>query len=1507
MDEEEGSDADPGVPGSSTAVIESAMTTDATKQEQHDNITSNNNEQTEVALIPPPPRHPYKQQQQQSRSHSTKSIGSMASNNTSNTTKTKTSWLVDTLTDIRDNFLVADTVSMDGSRHGSSTREGSARSVITASVPTSPKSTSATTTVFLPPPPPPLPTMYASSPLPAPTTESELAAEWRNKYHQLANKNAEVEADLLSQLSALSNALFEKTREHEALKKSSDKTINTLKSQVETQQNTLDTRVKDLESIQLVMEGQKNTLNRLQRQLDTLITDNNYTLEDTTKVEIDRLQAKERENYARLVAFERENKFLVNKLEKKNVEQQELVEELDSCKCQLEKLHQYQRDLEETQYKLQKSTTAHATDRALLREEQQKYEDLVRKISQQRKELELKEESYQQQISLISSTKSQVESDWMAKCDDIQQRCREEIEDMEYQVETKGEELYIAKQIAIEMERKISTLTEQISTISYETTEEMDKQRKLLQLAQEEKDQLLKQLEEQKYKLHDADIALSNLQHETHQALEVKQATISSLQGEVQVLEQEKFLLLKDKDEKQLEINEELKNLMEEIRSLQKENSIIRHELDMANAESAKIIADLKGRILSLEKMQNEKDEHIAESAKALARSQATVQALQEENFDLQKKTENHSLDMQHCIQLLEQEVTTHKAVAEMANKSLKEQQDTTEDLRVKLDHKTALSTQEILSITSEHKEQMLFYEEEMRQLKLQLEDAKRVSNSAIETLHHDLRESGEQLSSAKETIADLEKEVLSLQLDLERQRNEKESEVALLVERIVELEKEIVKHKEIAEMQSSYVNSQDRTELMNALIMELQQQVSSLNLQIESLTFDYENSVQNLTGEVETLTKMLQEAKKETEETQLVLGKKLEDAVRNAMDQEAIIVSMAMDHNNQLEEKELEITAAKERVSVLEKQIVSMQSLLAEAENLSSEAIKEMEEKVMLLTSQNSNEVGDYEHEAQKYQKLLEQAERSSAESSEKLNLELQEKTESLSIAMKQVADLEATIISTRQQYEQLKSESSSSLSVAEKRISELEQSASQYNLQLRQIKEEFEARSTEEADKNTVHISAVENEKAYLAALLEEKELCIVSADARAEMLRQEIDACHIKLENQSVNEKMVLSLRLELEVAKDEFNKELSECMSEMKVLGQELQVSKSLHNEDKLTFAATLKEKEDALLSAERKIIELAQTVSSISNELAALQHEQGVPLTNVDNLLKQNQIDNCSLEELNVKLLDRDQTINALLQTAVAQDEKLAALEAEKNYLHECIREQDDSTIEEISELEKQLEDSKKNEIFLEDELELLRKEIITLKESNRALSDLQATLNNVYCSVSELEKEKASLQDALRQSKVCTDGMVLELESKIQEREAVVSKLQKSCADYENQLASLQASLATPEMLHSLESLQKLQDENEMFACQIIEQEEELEQLKSKLEEKNRSNDSLENNMKELQSKLDQLESANVYLRDYIEDQKSKVQVGSGEEMQINVLGKFVAVKKIPKSNFSSA
>jgi len=1015
----------------------------------------------------------------------------------------------------------------------------------------------------------------------------------------------------------------------------------------------------------------------------------------------------------------------------------------------------------------------------------------------------------------------------------------------------------------------------------------MDKQQKLLQLAQEEKDHLLKQIEEQNNKLCSTESALSNLQHETHQAMEINQATISTLQEQLQELQQEKCQLLNDKDEKQFKFNEEMNDLQEEISSLQEENSVMRQDMETANVESTKTITDLQGRIHTLEKMQYEKDQQIAELTNALACSQETLQTLQEESSNLQSEKENHALDMQHRIQLLEQDVTTQKAVAEMANNILKEQQDIARNLEVELEQKTALLMQEISSTTSEHKEQMLFHEEEMRQLKLQLEESRRGNNSAIETLHHDLRQSGEHLLLAKKAIMDLEKDLLSLQADHEQLRYEKESEVALLVERIAELERDAMEYKEMVELQTSNANSQDRTEVENALIEELQQQVSSLKLEIESLTFDHENNIQNLTAEVETLTKMLKEAKKENEEIQLVLGKKLEDAISNSKDQEAIIVSMAMDHNSHIAEKELEVTAAKERVSVLEKQVLSLQSLLAEAENLSREVIKELEEKVTLLTSHNINDGDYYKQEAEKYHQLLEQAESSSAESIEKLKLDLDEKTETLSIAMKQVADLEAGLVNTQEQYEQLKSESSLSLSVAEKRIAELEQSVSQYNLEMRRIQDDFEAKFTEETDRATVHISALENEKAYLAALLEEKELCIARADEGAEMLRQEIDAYRVRLENQSVNEKTVLSLRLELEAAKDELNTELSNCRNDMKSLQQELEVSKNLHDEDKLTFSAALEEKEEALLLAEKKIIELAQTISSISSELAALQNEHG------EQLLKKEQGGDSSLEELNIKLTDRDQTINALLQTAVAQDEKLAAMEAEKKFLHECIKEQDDSAMEEISELQKQLEDSKKNEIVLGDELELLRNEIITLKESNKTLSDLQATLTSVYSSVTELEKEKASLQDALRQSKVCTDGMVLELESKLQEKDAVVSKLQKSCTDYEKKLTSLQESLATPQMLNSLESLQKLQDENEMFACQIIEQEEELEQLKSKLDEKIRSNDSLENNLKELQSKFGLLESTNASLREYIENEKAKVQVGSGEEMQINALGKF--------------
>ena len=53
----------------------------------------------------------------------------------------------------------------------------------------------------------------------------------------------------------------------------------------------------------------------------------------------------------------------------------------------------------------------------------------------------LREDKSIQKITALSSDKAKLESQWMTKCDEVQQKCRNVMEDMEYQVETKCEEL----------------------------------------------------------------------------------------------------------------------------------------------------------------------------------------------------------------------------------------------------------------------------------------------------------------------------------------------------------------------------------------------------------------------------------------------------------------------------------------------------------------------------------------------------------------------------------------------------------------------------------------------------------------------------------------------------------------------------------------------------------------------------------------------------------------------------------------------------------------------------------------------------------------------------------------------------------------------------------------------------------------------------------------------------------------------------------------------------------
>ncbi len=67
-----------------------------------------------------------------------------------------------------------------------------------------------------------------------------------------------------------------------------------------------------------------------------------------------------------------------------------------------------------------------------------------------------------------------------------------------------------------------------------------------------------------------------------------------------------------------------------------------------------------------------------------------------------------------------------------------------------------------------------------------------------------------------------------------------------------------------------------------------------------------------------------------------------------------------------------------------------------------------------------------------------------------------------------------------------------------------------------------------------------------------------------------------------------------------------------MNDMISLQQKLETSKSFHDEDKLAFLPLLKKKKKRVhkQKKEKKIIKLAQTTSSFSNELAELQNKQG---------------------------------------------------------------------------------------------------------------------------------------------------------------------------------------------------------------------------------------------------------------------------------------------------------
>jgi chromosome segregation ATPase len=370
-----------------------------------------------------------------------------------------------------------------------------------------------------------------------------------------------------------------------------------------------------------------------------------------------------------------------------------------------------------------------------------------------------------------------------------------------------------------------------------------------------------------------------------------------------------------------------------------------------------------------------------------------------------------------------------------------------------------------------------------------------------------------------------------------------------------------------------------------------------------------------------------------------------------------------------------------------------------------------------------------------------------------------------------------------------------------------------------------------------------------------------------------------------------KQVMKFRDQISSLRKEKEEIERELRAQILAIDNEVSGLKNSNSSDNASIVAELVAELDALRSERHYRNDISQEDSVLDELLASRENEKR--LANELEAMKQDM--DAKDVELQEKLNDRDTTISALVKSSIAQEQKLMSLKSELSTIRseldrnggtevelEAVRAaRAADNVEELEELRSALVDYKQVEARLSREIALLRKERDAAEKEARRLK--------------ELSKGKfangAHRHDHQRE----IDEINTESEEKLRERDSAIANLVKQSvaqeeqvAKFQNQIASLtnelEALRAENEMLEkrgkgknsgpSWEEVRRLRKESEIFAGQIIEQDEEMESLKVELRKRDEQIATLSRELgalrkktntidRDLQAELNELQEAN--------------------------------------------
>ena len=232
--------------------------------------------------------------------------------------------------------------------------------------------------------------------------------------------------------------------------------------------------------------------------------------------------------------------------------------------------------------------------------------------------------------------------------------------------------------------------------------------------------------------------------------------------------------------------------------------------------------------------------------------------------------------------------------------------------------------------------------------------------------------------------------------------------------------------------------------------------------------------------------------------------------------------------------------------------------------------------------------------------------------------------------------------------------------------------------------------------------------------------------------------------------------------------------------------------------------------------------------------------------------------------LKAKLKDRDTTIAALVRSSVSMEQKFSSMETDFT-TQGSIQSVADG---ELNQLRKTVATTKESEMKLSKGISALQKEVRTARadaERWRAALDHDSSGKNDYrYQITMMQKEGEENYDRLQERDSAIENLVnqsMTQESHVKDLKTRISSLMKETENLRLQNNKKEDSPLKAE-------IHRLHQESEIFAGQIIEQDEEMEVLKRNLHARDEQVVALKKDISELKSRGSQVDASELKLRD---------------------------------------